>query len=186
MTITQVYRKKGSLSEIRSSIETFLIAKASANQEVFASLTRMGNHYGGNAFSNLNYQSGGQFLASEPAPIIPFREEVEEFDRQYHTNRYSVLYLLKDHYQHLGCSTLEQAQTALKALLDDKDRTAIGIYDDRTELFEWDAALRDEYEKASVGNQGRSGEQVIEIARALRRRDSSWDSDEFKRPSLFA
>ena len=186
MTLTQVYREKASSSEIRSFIRAYLIARINANQEVFASLTRMGNHYGGNVFPKRNYQSGSQFLARDPAPITPFRGEVAEPENLYYTNRYSVLYLLKEHYQHLGCSTYEQAQTAMKVLLDDKERTAVGIYDDRTELFEWDAALRDEYEKASMKDQGRSSERITTIAQALRRRDSSWDSNEFKRPNLFA
>ncbi|GHB57522.1 hypothetical protein [Persicitalea jodogahamensis] len=186
MTLTQVYRKKTSLSEIRSSIRASLIAKINANQEVFASLTRTGDQYGGNVFANRNYQTGSQFLTREPAPLIPFREEVEEPDKLYYKNRYSVLYLLKDQYQHIGCSTREEAQATIKTLFNDQDRFVVGVYDDRTELFEWDAALRDEYEKASMKDQGRSGEQIIRIAQALRRRDSSWDSADFNRPSFFA
>ncbi len=186
MTLTQIYRKKESLSEIRSSIRTSLIAKINANQEIFASLTRMGNQYGGNVFPNRNYQDGSQFLTHEPSPLTPFRGEIENPDKLYYKNRYSVLYLLKDQYQHIGCSTYEEAQAAIKALLDDQDRFVVGVYDDRTELFEWDAALRDEYEKASMRDQGRSAEQITRIAQALRRRDSSWDSADFNRPSFFA
>ncbi|MPR32509.1 hypothetical protein GBK04_03895 [Cytophagaceae bacterium SJW1-29] len=111
---------------------------------------------------------------------------MEEPHHAPYANRYSVVYLLKEQYKHLGCATYAQAQAALGVLLDDKDRTPVGIYDDRTELFEWDAALRDEYEKASMRDQGRKGEEVIRIAQALRRRDSSWDSGEFRRPSFFA
>ena len=80
--------------------------------------------------------------------------------------------------------TLQQAREALSLLLEDEERTPVGIYDDKTELFEWEHSLREEYEKASMKEQGQRGAEIINIAQALRRRD--WDLGEFRRPSLFA
>lgn len=186
MTLIQVYRNKVSLAEIRNSVAEFLMTKVNENQEVFESLARMGNHYGGSVLPDRYHTAGSRATSGDLPPGSPSRQAVEEPDHAYSINRYSVVYLLKEQYKHLGCSTHAQAQEALKALRDDSARTPVGIYDDRTELFEWDAALRDEYEKASMRDQGRKGEDVIRIAQALRRRDSSWDSGEFRRPSFFA
>ncbi len=184
MTLIQVYRNKVSLAEIRASVEAFLLAKIDANQEVFESLTRMGNHYGGSILPDRFHTDGQRSLPSEAPPSS--QPSLGEPEGHYYTNRYSVVYHFKEQYKHLGYPTYAQAQAAVKVLLDDKDRTPVGIYDDRTELFEWDAALRDEYEKASMKDQGRKGEEIIGLVQAMRRRDSSWDSREFRRPSFFA
>ena len=186
MTLIQAYRNKVSLAEIRASVTDLLTTKINTNQEVFESLARMGNQYGGSVLPDRYHTAGNRGTSTDLPPGSPSQHTFEEPGNSYHINRYSVVYLLKEQYRHLGCSTYGQAQEALKALLDDNDRTPVGIYDDRTELFEWDAALRDEYEKASMKDQGRKGEDIIRIAQALRRRDSSWDSGEFRRPSFFA
>ncbi len=186
MTLIQVYRNKVSLAEIRTSVEAFLLTKINANQEVFESIARMGNPNGGSILPDRFHTAGHHGAVSKRAPGSASQGAIEEPDGSYYTNRYSVVYLFKEQYRHLGCSTRAEAQDALKALTDHSERIPVGIYDDRTELFEWDAALRDEYENASMKDQGQQGEEIIRIAQAMRRRDSSWDSREFRRPSFFA
>lgn len=101
--------------------------------------------------------------------------------------RFSVLYLLKEQYHHIGTNTQAEARAILEKLLTDKRRTPVGIYDDKTELIEWEPTRQRAYDRTSIGEQGNSGNQIIAIAQALRRRDSSWrPSGDFKMPSLFA
>ena len=186
MTFIPTYSTTVSLSEIRSSVAGFLFSKLKDNEQALGTRARGGQPYSGNTLPDRSHTDGYRSLAPEvPSGSAPL-EPVGEPDRYYYTNRYSVVYLLKGHYKHIGCSTYPQAQAALNLVAEHADRTAVGIYDDRTELFEWDAALRDEYEKASMKDQGRKGEEIISIVQAMRRRDSSWDSREFRRPSFFA
>lgn len=186
MTLIQVYRNKVSLAEIRTSVEAFLLTKIDANQKVFESLARMGNHYGGSILPDRFHTAGHRVPVGDLPPGPASQGALEETGEHHYTNRYSVVYLFKEQYRHLGCSTHAAALTTLKTLTEQHERIPVGIYDDRTELFEWDAALRDEYEKASMKDQGQKGGEIIKIAQAMRRRDSSWDSREFRRPSFFA
>lgn len=163
-----------------------MLAKIDANQAGFESLARMGNHYGGSITPERFYTAGHRAPVGDLPPGPASQGALEEPAGDYCTNRYSVVYLFKEHYRHLGCSSYAAAQATLKTLTDHNERIPVGIYDDRTELFEWDAALRDEYEKASMKDQGRKGEEIIGLVQAMRRRDSSWDSREFRRPSFFA
>ncbi|QJW90018.1 hypothetical protein HNV11_11845 [Spirosoma taeanense] len=101
--------------------------------------------------------------------------------------RYSVLYLLQEQYHHIGCTSYAQARTVLQTLLQDSRRTPVGIYDAKTELFEWEPGGQQAYNQASIEEQSRQAEQVITIAQALRRRDASWHPAlNFQRPSFFA
>ena len=102
-------------------------------------------------------------------------------------NRFSVLYLLNGQYQHLGSNTRSEAQSLLHNLSIDKRRIPIGIYDAKTELFEWEPTRQADYVQGGFEEQGRWDEQIITIAQALRRRDSSWHpATGFQRPSFFA
>lgn len=102
-------------------------------------------------------------------------------------NRYSVLYLLREQYYHIGCATQEEAKALLQHLSASTKRTSIGIYDAKSELFEWETALQQSYNQADIEEQGKRGEQIITIAQSLRRRDSSWHpAVGFQRPSFFA
>ncbi|GAB3882910.1 hypothetical protein [Spirosoma agri] len=101
--------------------------------------------------------------------------------------RYSVIYLLREQYQHVGSATLSEAKTVLQKLSTDKRRIPIGIYDAKTELFEWEPNRQHELNNASISEQGNRGHHIITIAEALRRRDSGWHpADGFQRPSFFA
>lgn len=100
-------------------------------------------------------------------------------------NRFSVIYQYKGQYYHVGRHTLDEAKVTLDTIAKSGTRKAIGIYDDKTELFSWEPGQQDQYDQSSIETQGRLGEQIIHIAQALRRRDMNWRG-EFQRPSLFA
>lgn len=102
-------------------------------------------------------------------------------------NRFSVLYLLNEQYHHIGSNTHDEAVTLLAKLQENTKRTPIGIYDAKTELFEWEPNQKQHYEQASIEEQGKWGKQIITIAQALRRRDSNWQpTGGFRRPGFFA
>ncbi len=187
MTISQLYNKNISLSEIRSTIEDYLTTKINANQDVFESLARMGNHYGGNVFPRAYYTTGEAKSAKEVQPVSVATElATTGASSEPAFNRYSVVYLFHERHQHVGCSTHDRAQAILTALAADPDRTPVGIYDEKTELFEWDPTLKPDFDQATIHEQGYRGKEIIAIAQALRRRDSSWESYEFRRPSVFS
>lgn len=100
-------------------------------------------------------------------------------------NRYSVLYTLNDQYQHIGCPTQEHAQTVLGSMLTDENRVPVGIYDSKTDSFEWE--IVGEY-LAGTGTSAQNSrqERILTIARALRRRDASWNPAHLQRPGIFA
>ncbi|MBO0949143.1 hypothetical protein [Fibrella forsythiae] len=101
--------------------------------------------------------------------------------------RYSLIYLLKEQYQHVGFESHAEAEALLHQLLTNSKRKPIGIYDAKTELFEWAPSYKPNFDQASTEEQARRGNGIITIAQALRRRDSSWNpGDGFRRPSFFA
>lgn len=101
--------------------------------------------------------------------------------------RFSVLYLLNERYHHIGCGSHSQAKSVLQKLLTDNRRMPVGIYDAKTELFEWEPARQRDYNKAGIEGQGRLGDHIITIVEALRRRDASWQKvSDFQQPSFFA
>lgn len=99
--------------------------------------------------------------------------------------RFSVLYLLREQYQHIGCDTHSEALGVLQKLQSDPKRTPVGVYDAKTELFEWEPTRQHTYNGADIQEQSRLADQVITIAQALRRRDASW-MPAMRRPSFFA
>jgi hypothetical protein len=187
MTIIQAYKNKISVADLRSNVAHYLSAKLHDNQDVYEALVRMGNPYGASVFPDRYHtRSISGLVKRAHKPTSPPPESIADKvpDEPGFLRRYSVVYLLREQYRQLNCSTREQAREALNLLLEDEDRTPVGIYDDKTELFEWEHSLREEYEKASMKEQGQRGAEIINIAQALRRRD--WDLGEFRRPSLFA
>lgn len=102
-------------------------------------------------------------------------------------NRFSVLYLLNDQYHQVGSNSHDEAVALLDKLQTTTKRIPVGIYDAKTELFEWEPSQEEQYNQADIEEQGRLGIQIITIAQALRRRDSSWQpTSGFRRPSFFA
>lgn len=105
---------------------------------------------------------------------------------EYSANRYSVLYTLNDQYQHVGCPTQEEAQLVQSLMLTDENRVPVGIYDSRTDSFEWEIVGEYLAAKDSDDDQRDREEAILTIARALRRRDASWHPEYLQRPSFFA
>ncbi len=95
--------------------------------------------------------------------------------------------MLKEQYYQIGCATQADARSVSQKLSADKKRVPIGIYDAKTELFEWEPGRQLHYDQAGIEDQGRWGTEVIAMVQALRRRDASWHpSAGFQRPSFFA
>lgn len=101
-------------------------------------------------------------------------------------NRYSVLYTLNDQYQHIGCTTQEEAQLVQSLMLTDEHRVPVGIYDSRTDTFEWEIVGEYLAARGSDEHQRSREEAILTVARALRRRDASWHPEYLQRPSFFA
>ncbi|OJV13069.1 MAG: hypothetical protein BGO21_02975 [Dyadobacter sp. 50-39] len=106
--------------------------------------------------------------------------------QEYSENRYSVLYTLNDHYQHVGCATQEQAQLVQSTMLTDENRVPVGIYDSRADSFEWEIVGEYLAAQGSEEHQRSREEAILNVARALRRRDASWHPEYLQRPSFFA
>ncbi|WP_247236487.1 hypothetical protein [Telluribacter sp. SYSU D00476] len=87
--------------------------------------------------------------------------------------RYSVLYLLQEQYCHTGCITYLQAQALLEGMSAETGQTPVGIYDAKTELFEWEPDRKLLYNQASIGEQGKRAEEMIRIVQELRLHDSN-------------
>lgn len=115
-----------------------------------------------------------------------FSDRTQVTGEEYSENRYSVLYTLNDQYQHVGCATQEEAQLVQSLMLTDDNRVPVGIYDSRTDSFEWE--IVGEYLAAQGSEEQQLGRQelILTIARALRRRDASWHPQYLQRPSFFA
>lgn len=95
--------------------------------------------------------------------------------------------MLGEQYQHVGSTTYTDAQAILHKIVADPKRTPVGIYDGKTELFEWEPTRQQEYNQAAIDEQGKLADQVIPIVQALRYRDATWQfTGTFRRPSFFA
>jgi hypothetical protein len=101
-------------------------------------------------------------------------------------NQYSVLYMLNGHYQHIGCSSQEEAQSVQATMMTDECRIPVGIYNAKTDTFEWEMIREYFQSQDSASERKESLEEVLTISRTLRRRDSSWEPGYLQRPGLFA
>ena len=101
-------------------------------------------------------------------------------------NSYSVLYTLKGQYQHVGCSSEEEAQFVLGTLMTDGNRIPIGIYDSKSDTFEWEIIGQYFHSQDLMSDPEARLEEVLTVSRALRRRDSSWEPGFLGRASFFA
>ena len=102
-------------------------------------------------------------------------------------NRFSVLYMFKGQYHHIGATTHQEALSMLHNLSTNTKRVPVGIYDAKTELFEWEPSRQQNYNQADFEEQGKLATQIITIAQSLRRRDATWQpASTFRRPSFFA
>ncbi|WAC11514.1 hypothetical protein [Dyadobacter pollutisoli] len=106
--------------------------------------------------------------------------------QEFTTNRYSVLYTLKGQYQHVGCSSEEEAQYVLGTLMTDGNRIPIGIYDSKTDIFEWEIIGQYFHSQDLMSNPEERLQEALTVSKALRRRDSSWQPGVMERASFFA
>ncbi|RDB07178.1 hypothetical protein [Runella aurantiaca] len=83
-------------------------------------------------------------------------------------NRFSVLYTLKKHHQHLTFNTRAEAEDALKKLSRHRRGVAIGIYDAKTELFFWEPNRQKKYSQLSFSEQAQEDNTMIAIVQNLR------------------
>ncbi|MDB5241618.1 MAG: hypothetical protein JWP57_2243 [Spirosoma sp.] len=99
--------------------------------------------------------------------------------------RFSVIYLLREQYHHIACNTRSEAFDVLRKLQLDIKRTPVGVYDAKTELFEWEPTRQHTYNGANIQEQSKLADQIITIAQALRHRDAD-RVPSLNRPSFFA
>ncbi|AUD01520.1 hypothetical protein [Spirosoma pollinicola] len=86
-------------------------------------------------------------------------------------NRFSVIYLLSEQYQHIHCKTHHEADSVLEHLFTLEKHTPIGIYDAKTELFYWESVRQNIYNRSSIEDQGKLGNQITKIAQDLRQQN---------------
>jgi hypothetical protein len=122
------------------------------------------------------------FDIQEPVKENKLKLQSEEFSK----NRYSVLYTLKGQYQHVGCSSEEEAQHVLGSLMTDGNRIPVGIYDSATDAFEWEIIGQYFHSQDLMSNPEERLNEVLTVSRSLRRRDSSWEPGFLGRASFFA
>ena len=110
------------------------------------------------------------------------KNQSQEFTK----NRYSVLYTLKGQYQHVGCSSQEEAQYVLGTLMTDGNRIPIGIYDSKTDTFEFELIGQYFHAQDPATDQQQRLHEILTVSKALRRRDGSWQPGVLRRVSFFA
>ncbi|KAA0992948.1 hypothetical protein [Dyadobacter aurulentus] len=116
----------------------------------------------------------------------PLRKNKKAQRDEFSTNRYSVLYTLKGQYQHVGCSSEEEAQYVLGTQMKDGNRVPIGIYDSKTDTFEFEMIGQYFHSQDPESDQQKRLQEVLTVSRALRRRDASWKPGVLERVSFFA
>lgn len=85
--------------------------------------------------------------------------------------RFSVVFISSEQYHQISCATQAEAAAMLKQVFIDQDKEPIGIYDAKTELFDWEPVQKHQYDKLGVEEQGRLGNHLISIAQTLRQQE---------------
>ncbi|GAA4466287.1 hypothetical protein GCM10023189_48100 [Nibrella saemangeumensis] len=85
--------------------------------------------------------------------------------------RFSVVYRLKEQYYHIPCSTYIKATMLLRKAHSTPFGKPVGIYDAKTELFQWGPLQQHLYNTLSLGEQGRQGSAIINQVQVLRQQD---------------
>jgi hypothetical protein len=180
MTQTQKYAQRSFLTGLRSAFQHLFSTERNQHSEVLEVLSRRVVPFGGNWLESQNNSKANDNSRRFTADYEPGNhEDISE-------NRYSVLYLLNDQYQHVGCSSQAEAQSLLGRMMTDEIRIPVGIYDAKNDSFEWELVGQYFHSKDSVEEQRDRAEQILTISRALRRRDSSWQPGFLQKPSIFA
>jgi len=172
MTQEKKHISKSPIKVLKNSFKNFLSSYTTKYPEVFEVLSRPATPFGGNLIEAGHLEGSNSNHAGE--------------NQESSTNRYSVLYTMNAQYQHIGCSSQSEAQNVLGMLMTDGNRIPVGIYDAKTDLFEWEIIGQYFHSQDPISEQRSRLEEILTIARALRRRDSSWDSGYLQKPSFFA
>ncbi len=176
MTQTQKYLNNSPLTDLRNSFEDFISTYSRKYADVLDALSRQVVPFGGNLLENSHRSNGN---------ITSFDKPNGE-DKEYFENRYSVLYTLNGQYQHIGCSSQAEAQSVQGIMMTDGNRIPVGIYDAATDSFEWEMIGQYFHSQDSLTEQHNRLEEVLTVARVLRRRDSSWQPGYLQKPGFFA
>ena len=181
MTDIQKLTKKSPIMELRSSLENFITTYANKHSDVFEALSRQSVPFGGNLLEKGHYVNDNRSANGNKK-----QTKQKDHNQEVSENRYSVLYTLNAQYHHNGCSSQAEAQSALGILMTDGNRIPVGIYDEKTDSFEWEIIGQYFHSQDSIEEQESRLEEVLTTARILRRRDSSWQPGYLQRPSFFA
>lgn len=166
--MAQIQKYTSPLADLRSSFQHFVSAYADKYSDALTALSRRALPFGkSTSGTNAPKQSKNK------------NQEVSE-------NRYSVLYTINGQYHHVGCSSQAEAQSALGILMTDGNRIPVGIYDAKTDLFEWEIIGQYFHSQDPISDQRSRLNEVLTISRALRRRDSSWQPGYLQKPGFFA
>ncbi|WP_229367848.1 hypothetical protein [Telluribacter humicola] len=186
MELIQIYAGKVARRGLSRTIRKYFFVYINKHARVFESINRQLTPYGDNCLPLLSSSVDKNITHMTPTTITVEAKQRQLLESNGDKNRFSVLYQRHDQYHHMGCATFQQALAQLESLTTDEERTPIGIYDAKTELFEWEPARQQDYNQASIGEQGKQAEEIIRIVQSLRRRDVCWQSGDFTNPSIFA
>ncbi|MEO6286757.1 MAG: hypothetical protein ABIN80_25440 [Dyadobacter sp.] len=114
------------------------------------------------------------------------KDKLKSQSQEFTKNRYSVLYTLKGQYQHVGCSSEEEAQYVLGTLMTDGNRIPTGIYDSKTDSFEFEIIGQYFHAQDPIADQQERLHEILTVSKVLRRRDGSWHPAVMGRASFFA
>jgi len=181
MTQTQKYINRSPLTDFRSSFQSFISGFANKYSDVFEALSRQAVPFGGNLLATGQYVQENTSGNNVRKQVQSKGQTQEVFE-----NRYSVLYTLKTQYHHVGCSSQAEAQSVLGILMTDENRIPVGIYDAKTDSFEWEIIGQYFHSQDPISEQHSRLDEILTISRALRRRDSSWQPGYLQKPSFFA
>jgi hypothetical protein len=176
MKQSKKYNGNSIFSNLGSSFQQFLSSNLK-NVGLFQALSRQ------------LVPSGGNWVETEHQFNVTSHyneEKAEDMDTECTENRYSVLYLRNDQYHHVGCASQAEAQLVMGQMMTDEIRIPKGIYDAETDSFEWEIIGQYFHSQDPIEEQQERLEQILNISRALRRRDSSWEPGYLQRPSFFA
>jgi|GEM_PF-1718831 len=180
MSQIQKYLSKSPITELRNSFQDLFSAYSSKYSEVLEAISRQAVPFGGNLLE------AGHLKGAASSRSVNGQGKSGNNDSETSENRYSVIYTRDGHYHHVGCSSQTEAQTVLGLMMTDEDRIPVGIYDSSTDLFEWEMIGQYFHSQDPISEQNSRLAEVLTIARALRRRDSSWQPGYLQRPGLFA
>ena len=173
-------QRNSPITELRNSFQDLFSAYSHKYSEVLEAISRKAVPFGGNLLEG-DHLKGTILSNGSDEPGKP-----DIGDHETSENRYSVLYTRDGHYHHAGCSSQAEAQTVLGLMMTDENRIPVGIYDSKTDLFEWEVIGQYFHSQESISEQQSRLDEILTMARTLRRRDSSWEPGYLQRPGFFA